>query len=77
MRILIAEDDLTSRGVLAAVVVKTVDEAAAWGAPRRPDAPRLVILDWIGNAPPPSPDTPADAKEVPVQSGGREESSHA
>jgi sigma-B regulation protein RsbU (phosphoserine phosphatase) len=54
MRILIAEDDLTSRSMLAAVlrkagheVVETVDGAAAWDALRRPDAPRLAILDWM------------------------------
>jgi sigma-B regulation protein RsbU (phosphoserine phosphatase) len=53
MRILIAEDDVTSRTVLAAVlkkggheVVETVDGAAAWDALQQPDAPQLVILDW-------------------------------
>ena len=53
MRILIAEDDATSRVVLAGVlkksghqVVETVDGAAAWDALQQPDAPRLVILDW-------------------------------
>jgi sigma-B regulation protein RsbU (phosphoserine phosphatase) len=54
MRILIAEDDLTSRSILAAVltkagheVVETVDGAAAWAALQRPDASRLAILDWM------------------------------
>jgi len=54
MRILIAEDDLTSRSMLAAVlrkagheVVETVDGATAWEALQRPDAPRLAILDWM------------------------------
>ena len=54
MRILIAEDDLTSRTVLAAVlkkqgyeVLETVNGAEAWAAVREPDAPRLVILDWM------------------------------
>jgi sigma-B regulation protein RsbU (phosphoserine phosphatase) len=54
MRILIAEDDLTSRSILAAVltkggheVVETVDGATAWDALQRPDAPRLAILDWM------------------------------
>jgi diguanylate cyclase (GGDEF)-like protein len=54
MRILIAEDDFTSRAVLAGVlkksghdVVETVNGAAAWDALRQPDAPRLVILDWM------------------------------
>ena len=53
MRILIAEDESTSRTVLAGVlkkggheVVETVDGAAAWDALQQPGAPRLVILDW-------------------------------
>jgi diguanylate cyclase (GGDEF)-like protein len=52
MRILIAEDDHTSRAVLAGVlkktgheVVETADGTAAWEALQRPDAPRLAILD--------------------------------
>lgn len=54
MRILIADDDVTSRLVLAGVlakcgheVVATVDGADAWEALQRPDAPRLAILDWM------------------------------
>jgi diguanylate cyclase (GGDEF)-like protein len=54
MRILIADDDLTSRLVLAGVlgkhgheVVATVDGTEAWEAMRRPDAPALAILDWM------------------------------
>jgi DNA-binding response OmpR family regulator len=54
VRILISEDDLTSRSILAAVltkagheVVETVDGAAAWAALQRPDASRLAILDWM------------------------------
>jgi DNA-binding response OmpR family regulator len=54
LRILIAEDDFTSRSMLAVVlkkagheVVETVDGAAAWEALQRPDAPRLAILDWM------------------------------
>lgn len=54
MRILIAEDDLTSRLVLAGMlqhhgheVVEAGDGAAAWEALQQPDAPRLVILDWM------------------------------
>ena len=54
MRILIAEDDVTSRTVLAGVlkksgheVVETVNGAAAWDALQQPDAPPLVILDWM------------------------------
>jgi len=54
MRILIAEDDFTSRGMLAAVLrkaghepVETVNGLEAWEALQQPDAPRLVILDWM------------------------------
>ncbi len=54
MRILIAEDDFTSRTVLSSVlkkngheVVETVNGAAAWDMLQQPDAPRLVILDWM------------------------------
>jgi len=54
MRILIAEDDLTSRTMLAGVlknngheVVETVDGAAAWDALQLPGSPRMVILDWM------------------------------
>jgi two-component system cell cycle response regulator len=54
MRILIAEDDHTSRTVLAGVlkknghdVVMTVNGAEAWQVLQQPDAPRLVILDWM------------------------------
>ena len=54
MRILIADDDATSRLVLAGVlkkhgheVVTTVDGSEAWEQMQRPDAPRLAILDWI------------------------------
>ncbi|MBN2333303.1 MAG: response regulator transcription factor [Deltaproteobacteria bacterium] len=54
MLILIAEDDVTSRTMFAGVltksgheVVETVNGAAAWGVLQQPDAPRLVILDWM------------------------------
>ena len=54
MKILIAEDDLTSRTVLAGVLSKeghevasAVNGAEAWQALQQPDAPRLVILDWM------------------------------
>jgi diguanylate cyclase (GGDEF)-like protein len=54
MRILIAEDDFTSRTMLAAVlrkagheVTETVDGAGAWEELQKPDAPRLAILDWM------------------------------
>jgi len=54
VKILIADDDVTSRLVLAGVlrkcgheVVVTVDGTEAWEAMRQPDAPRLAILDWM------------------------------
>lgn len=53
MRILIAEDDLTSRSILTAVLKKwdfdpivTKDGAAAWELLQQPDAPGLILLDW-------------------------------
>ena len=53
MRILIAEDDATSRAVLAGVLRKeghqveaAVNGAEAWQTLQRPEAPALVILDW-------------------------------
>ena len=53
MRILIAEDDLTSRTVLMGVLKKegheveaTVNGAEAWRVLRQPGAPALAILDW-------------------------------
>ena len=54
MRILIAEDDFTSRAALAGVlkkegheVVATVNGAEAWQALQQPCAPMLTILDWM------------------------------
>jgi diguanylate cyclase (GGDEF)-like protein len=54
MRILIAEDDWTSRIALAGVlkkngyeVITTVNGAEAWEALQQPDSPRLAILDWM------------------------------
>ena len=54
MRILIAEDDLTSRTVLSEVlkkrgheVVVTSDGAQAWEILQNPTAPELAILDWM------------------------------
>jgi two-component system cell cycle response regulator len=54
MRILIAEDDATSRLLLTRVLVKwgfdvtvTGDGAEAWAALQADDAPRLAILDWM------------------------------
>lgn len=52
--VLIAEDDLTSRILLQKVlarwdyeVLTTTNGAEAWQALQEPDAPRLVILDWM------------------------------
>ena len=54
MRVLIAEDDLTSRILLKKVLEKwgydvtvTMDGAEAWEVLQTPDAPQLAILDWI------------------------------
>lgn len=54
MQILVAEDDFTSRIMLAGVLKKegyevttTVNGAEAWHALQQPDAPALVILDWM------------------------------
>jgi DNA-binding response OmpR family regulator len=54
MRILIADDDLTSRVILAAAlnkdgheVIEAADGAEAWAIMRNPAAPALAILDWL------------------------------
>ena len=54
MRILIAEDDFTSRTVLTGVLTKqgyevaaTANGTEAWAVMQQPDAPRLAILDWM------------------------------
>lgn len=54
MKILIAEDDLTSRQVLRAVlkkldheVLEAINGEEAWTIMKKPDAPRLIILDWM------------------------------
>lgn len=54
MRILIAEDDMTSRTVLAEVlrkrgheVVATANGREAWEAMRAPGAPEMAVLDWM------------------------------
>ena len=54
MNILIADDDSTSRSMLAGVlenngfhVTETTDGRKAWLALRQPGAPRMVILDWL------------------------------
>jgi sigma-B regulation protein RsbU (phosphoserine phosphatase) len=54
MNVLIAEDDITSRMILKAIltkwgyeVVETSDGDEAWQVLQREDAPRMAILDWI------------------------------
>ena len=54
MRILIAEDDLTSRRILESVltkwgydVVSVAGGAEAWEKIQDTDAPKLAILDWM------------------------------
>lgn len=54
MRILIAEDDFTSRNMLAAILkksgyeaVETTNGAEAWDVLQKPDAPKMAILDWM------------------------------
>ena len=54
MRILIAEDDFTSRTMLAAIsqkegheVAVTINGAEAWQALQQIDASILIILDWM------------------------------
>jgi two-component system cell cycle response regulator len=53
VKVLIADDDRTSRMLLAAMVAKwgydplvTEDGGEAWKALQQPDHPRLVLLDW-------------------------------
>ena len=53
MKLLIADDDVTSRSILTAVLTKrgfdvvvVEDGAAAWSVLQRADAPRLILLDW-------------------------------
>lgn len=54
MKILIAEDDLTSRTILHEVlkkfgyaVISTSDGEGAWAALQESDAPQLAVLDWM------------------------------
>lgn len=53
MRVLVADDDVTLRGLLSTVLknhgyepVVVADGEHAWRTLQEPDAPRLVILDW-------------------------------
>lgn len=54
MKILIAEDDMTSRRLLEVIlkrldydIVVTHDGTEAWEALRQADAPQVAILDWM------------------------------
>lgn len=54
MKVLIADDGLTVRRLLSLYltewgyeVVEAVNGAEAWEIIRKPDCPRLIILDWI------------------------------
>jgi two-component system cell cycle response regulator len=54
VKILIADDDVTSRLILSGVlrkqghdVVETVNGLEAWDAMKQPDGPKLAILDWV------------------------------
>ncbi len=70
MKILIAEDDLTSRTMLQAILTKWgfdvtafPDGEAALAAMQCPDAPQLVILDWMM----PGKDGPTLCRELRAQ----------
>ena len=54
MKILVVEDDLTSRTILSATlrkggydVVEAVNGAEAWEELQKADAPKLAVLDWM------------------------------
>lgn len=54
MKILIAEDDMTSRSILTALlkrggheVLQTTNGAEAWASLQEPEAPKVAILDWM------------------------------
>ncbi len=54
MKILVADDDLTSRRILEAVltkwrfdVISAADGNEAWDKLQAPDSPKLAILDWM------------------------------
>lgn len=75
MRILIAEDDPVSRRVLEATLRKwdhdvtvTADGDEAWARVTEPDAPRLLILDWMM----PGLDGPDLCRQLREREGGSE-----
>ena len=54
MKVLIAEDDATSRNILRAILTRwghevmvTCNGEEAWDVMRQPDAPKLAVLDWM------------------------------
>jgi DNA-binding response OmpR family regulator len=54
MRILIADDEMATRRLVEAILTKVEHEVVvakdgneAWKILQRPDAPKLVILDWM------------------------------
>ena len=54
MKVLVADDDPAYRSLLASLleqwdfqVILAVDGQQAWDILQRPDAPKLVILDWM------------------------------
>ncbi len=70
MKVLIAEDDLTSRTILKAILTKwgydvevTADGKSALSAMLKPDAPQLAVLDWMM----PEMDGPAVCQELRKQ----------
>jgi len=53
MQVLVAEDDITSRTILAAILAKwgydplvVEDGSSAWEIMKKSDAPNLAVLDW-------------------------------
>jgi phosphoserine phosphatase RsbU/P len=67
MKVLIAEDDFTSRTILQAILTRwgyevmvTADGESALAAMQQPDAPQLALLDWMM----PGLDGPAVCREL-------------
>jgi DNA-binding response OmpR family regulator len=72
MKALIADDDLTYRRMLEALLLKwgydvvvTADGEAAWQVLQAPDAPQLAILDWMM----PGKDGVEICRQIPKSSG--------